>query len=495
MTAAGAGARRTAARLTPPVRADTPSSDAVATSDEALDLQGLPQPGDLLAGKYRIGATLGRGGMGVVVSGMHETLRQSVAIKFLRPAYARDEDSLRRFLREARAAASLRSVHATRIFDIDCTDAGVPYIVMELLLGTSVDRVLEEQGAFTVPAAVDCLLELCDALSEAHAAGLVHRDLKPSNLFLASAPDGDPILKVLDFGISKSLASASEPGAGETSLTAPNTLLGSPQYMSPEQVRNARGVDARTDIWAIGVILYELLTRMPPFESDSIPHLYALILSAAPRPLAAIHPRVPPKLAEVAVRCLEKDPARRPADVVALAIALAPFGSRRAPEILARTLKAVDRAPGSPGSRASLAPSATAASRATARRTRVRLAVAVAVGALGLAAVGVTLSRRGDAEDADRATAGVQVGPAAPPSPVATPAATRAPVSAPAPDPVSPGGRAATAAGEAPAREERVTVAPATVGPDAGSTPAAVRPTPAPAPGRVRELKEIKLLP
>ena len=336
MTAEASGARITAMRLTPPVRADTPSGDAVTTPDEALDLQGLPQSGDLLAGKYRIGATLGRGGMGVVVSGMHETLRQSVAIKFLRPAYAKDEDSLRRFLREARAAASLKSVHATRIFDIDCTDAGVPYIVMELLLGTSVDRVLEEQGAFTVPAAVDCLLELCDALAEAHAAGLVHRDLKPSNLFLATAPDGDPILKVLDFGISKSLvgAGAAEPSAGETSLTAPNTLLGSPQYMSPEQVRNARGVDARTDVWAIGVILYELLTRMPPFESDSIPHLYALILSAPPRSLAALLPRVPPKLAEVAVRCLEKDPARRFQTARELASRLSPWTGRAESGIL-----------------------------------------------------------------------------------------------------------------------------------------------------------------
>ncbi len=317
------------------------------------ELARLPRIGDVVASKYRITEMIGQGGMGVVFAGTHEALHQSVAIKFLRPSHAKDGESLKRFLNEARAAASLRNARAARVFDIDSTPEGVPFIVMERLEGDNIDRVLELRGAFAVGAAVDCVLQVCEALAEAHAAGLVHRDLKPSNLFLLAEPGGVLSIKVLDFGISKAIAG--QLGVTETSLTGPNTILGSPQYMAPEQVMS-KPVDPRTDIWALGAILFELLTLRSPFVADSVPHLYAMIVSSPPVPLRTLMPKAPAKLETAILRCLEKSPANRPQHVGDLAILLAPFASKDGATSVARIRAALDKAPAVARSTPSAAP-------------------------------------------------------------------------------------------------------------------------------------------
>ncbi len=276
--------------------------------------EGLPLSGDVVGGKYRIGDVLGSGGMGVVTSGIHLDLGHHVAIKFLKSELASEPDALARFLREARAAASMTSPHATRIYDVGATKEGVPYIVMERLHGQGVDTLLEA-GPLPVEMAVRIIVQTADALDEAHALGIVHRDLKPSNLFLASTPAGGTVVKVLDFGISKRLG---EVGNASASLTAPHTLLGSPQYMSPEQLRDPSSVDRMTDIWALGVTLYELLVGQPPFDADSIPELYALILTKEHTRVSKVRREVPQAVADIVDRCLAEAKANRPVDMAAI---------------------------------------------------------------------------------------------------------------------------------------------------------------------------------
>ncbi len=446
-------------------------------------LEELPKPGDVLAGKYLIQQTIGHGGMGVVFAGQHQALQQPVAIKFLRPEHSKSGDSLKRFLREARAAARIRNVHATRIFDIDSTPSGVPYIVMERLEGENVDRVLEVRGAFSVQLAVDCVLQACEALAEAHAAGLVHRDLKPSNLFLVTEPQGGLSLKVLDFGISK-LLTGDDLGT-ESNLTGPNTLLGSPQYMSPEQVR-AHPVDARTDIWALGVILFELLVVAPPFQADSIPHLYALILSAAPTRLRQRLPKAPQALEDVILRCLQKDPAHRPQDVGELAVLLEPFASPSAAAAVARIRSTLDKslttAPSSasdpvlssrPAGRAGVDPAFEPTVAAGGSRGRSWGLAALGVAALAVA-LAVLLPRLAGS------TSGSVAPVAAPPSPVAE---SVPPVAAPSPS-AAPSATGAGAPAPAPAGAL-----------DGGARPLATTSPAASAPPRVHDLRGIKLLP
>ena len=276
--------------------------------------------GDVLAGKYRVERVLGAGGMGVVVAARHLQLDQLVALKFVLPSSLEDLLVTERFLREAKAAVRLKSEHVAKVLDVGTLETGAPYIVMEYLEGSDLAGVIAEQAPLAVEVACDYLIQACEALSEAHTLGIVHRDLKPQNLFLTKGVGGAPLVKVLDFGISK----IAQP-EGAHNLTQTATVIGSPLYMAPEQMRSARDVDARSDIWALGVVLYELLTGRGPFEAETMTDLAIKIVQDPFISVDQLRPDLPPELAAVVHKCLEKNPANRFADAGELASALEPF--------------------------------------------------------------------------------------------------------------------------------------------------------------------------
>jgi eukaryotic-like serine/threonine-protein kinase len=273
--------------------------------------------GDLVAGKYRVGRLLGEGGMGVVVAAVHEQLHQPVAIKFVRHESLGNPDVVARFLREARAAAGLKSEHVAKVTDVGTLESGAPYMVMEMLEGSDLHQVLEQRGSVPIELAADWLIQTCEAVAEAHAAGIVHRDLKPQNLFLARTVGGGSTIKVLDFGVSKSIVAAN--------LTVTSALLGSPLYMSPEQMRSSRDVTPRADVWALGVVFFELLTGRLPFEAATLPELCFQVASDPPIPITTLLDDVPPDVVALIERCLQKDPSLRFADAAELATALEPL--------------------------------------------------------------------------------------------------------------------------------------------------------------------------
>jgi cytochrome c peroxidase len=277
--------------------------------------------GDLLAGKYRVERILGVGGMGVVVAARHEQLDQRVAIKFVRDEALGNEDAVARFIREARAAVKLKSEHAAKVLDVGTLESGAPYMVMEYLEGSDLGAVLRDTGPLTVEVVAEYIAQACEAVAEAHAAGIVHRDLKPQNLFLTRTVGGGARVKVLDFGVSKTLGNSTGGGG----LTQTRSMLGSPLYMSPEQMRSSRDVDARSDVWALGVVLFELLTRRWPYEAESMPELVLKVVTEPPQSLAELRPDIPQAMIDVVERCLKKDPAERYANAAELALALEPL--------------------------------------------------------------------------------------------------------------------------------------------------------------------------
>jgi len=303
----------------------------------------LPRIGELIAGKYTIDRILATGGMGVVVAAKHIRLDQRVAIKFLLPEMLDREELVARFLREAQATVGLHGEHAVRVYDVGTLETGSPYLVMELLRGNDLDEELEVRGPLDVEEAVDYTLQACEAIAEAHRVGIVHRDIKPSNLFLARRPDGSRIVKVVDFGISKLLADEAQRGLN-SKLTTTTAMLGSPQYMSPEQVRSARDVDGRTDIWSLGCVLFEMLANVPPFSAETVSAVSAMIVADKPPSLRALRGDAPPDLCKVVMRCLEKNRERRYRTVAALAEALAPFASPRSQTSADRVLR-ISQAP------------------------------------------------------------------------------------------------------------------------------------------------------
>jgi len=271
--------------------------------------------GTVFLNKYRVDAIIGHGGMGVVAECTHLALGERVAIKMLRKDVLLDAEAVERFQREAQAAAKLKSEYVARVSDVGTFEGNIPYMVMEFLEGHDLGQLLEQRGVLPVPWATELIMQTAEALAEAHSLGIVHRDVKPTNLFVTWRPDGSALIKVLDFGISKS------PMGTDMQLTQTQSLLGTPAYMSPEQMRSARLVDWRSDIWSLGSVLYELLEGRRPFEADSFSEMCVKVAVDAPAPMV----NTPIELQPVILKCLAKSPDQRYATMAELGHALVPF--------------------------------------------------------------------------------------------------------------------------------------------------------------------------
>lgn len=284
--------------------------------------------GAVLDGKYVVGRIIGAGAVGVVFEAKNVELDETVAIKCLRPEMLVDAAVVARFAREAKASAALKSEYVATVHDVGTTPEGVPYIVMEYLDGKDLGAILTESGVFDPRTAVELALHVCEALAIAHAKGIVHRDIKPENLLLAERAGGMRVVKVLDFGISK-MALTGSIFKNELPLVTTVDLMGTPLYMSPEQVRVSGSIDVRSDIWSLGMVLYEVLAGETAFSGQSITEICASILESPPRPLELYRRDLPPGLIDVVLRCLEKDVTKRYQNIAELALALMPFGPKR----------------------------------------------------------------------------------------------------------------------------------------------------------------------
>lgn len=348
--------------------------------------------GDVLAGKYLLERVIGSGGMGVVFAANHLELQRRVAIKLLRPDQCDHEGSVARLMQEARAVARLNGPHVAKVLDVGRLESGLPYLIMELLEGCNLHDLIQEHGALSSVQAADYTLQACEAVAEAHRVGVVHRDLKPGNLFLTRDAYGEPMIKVLDFGISKILQPCD---SSEVGLTDSRCMIGSPVYMSPEQMHSARDVDHRCDIWGLGTILFEMLVGRPVWQGQTFSDLCAQIMRDPCPKLRELRPEISPELATVVERCLRKDPVARYQQVSDLALALAPSASQGGRASARRVLQIAGQpsaaelsvtssqsleTSGDPFSTASALP-ATALTRLT-RRARARVVPALAASVL-----------------------------------------------------------------------------------------------------------------
>ncbi len=300
--------------------------------------------GDMVAGRYEIEGLAGEGGMAVVYSARHLHLNERYAIKVLRPALATNPNVVSRFLQEARAAAQLRSDFVCRVFDVGLLHDGVPYMVMELLEGEDLGAMLLRTGTLSVDQAVEFVIQACEALAEAHAAGLVHRDIKPENLFLTVRRDGWATVKLLDFGISK-IIDAETISTTLRRHVDTRDLLGTPHYMAPETVRSSKDAGPRSDLWSMGVVLYELLSGRLPFKGATVPEVSAAIIETDPDALSSLRADLVPELVEVVHWCLAKQPELRVTSAAELALQLLPFAPRRSRAVVER-MQSLARAQG-----------------------------------------------------------------------------------------------------------------------------------------------------
>ena len=279
----------------------------------------FPDAGTILLRKYRVDALISEGGMGSVVRAIHTELDEPVAIKILLPELVEREDIVRRFLREAKSAAKLKNAHVARVIDVGYLDGafeGRPYILMEYLEGADLRAIIKHHGPQDPSVAADLLLQACEAIAEAHSLGIIHRDIKPSNFFITRPDAVTPLLKVVDFGI----ATAPQ---GTKEVTDTNTIVGTPHYMAPEQMRNSREANPRSDVWSLGVVLYEALEGRRPFPQEAYPELILAVGMDPPQPMT----RAPDAMRPVVMRCLEKSLARRYQSVADFALDLVPFAS------------------------------------------------------------------------------------------------------------------------------------------------------------------------
>jgi serine/threonine-protein kinase len=285
-------------------------------------------PGRIIAGRYRIERLLGEGAMGIVVAARHLELDELVALKFIRPEVQKDADVTARFAREAKASARIKSEHVVKLLDIGVTLPIGPYIVMEYLEGRDLCDELVASGPMQVPRAVECMLQACEALAAAHAVGVTHRDIKPENLFVIRRGELE-VVKLLDFGISKGALKGRVFG-DELTADTDTSVMGTPLYMSPEQIQSSEAIDHRTDVWSLGAVLYELVTGVAAFAADDVPKVCARVLYEEPLPLERHLPGAPPALQAVIDRCLAKEPSARYQDIGELSLALVPLAPSRA---------------------------------------------------------------------------------------------------------------------------------------------------------------------
>jgi serine/threonine-protein kinase len=464
------------------------NDDTIHQPGDSPSPSGVPKHGDVIARKYVVEEVIGTGGMGGVVAARHKQLGERVAVKVLLPKALKDAEAIGRFVREARTQIRIKNEHVVRVLDIDQLDSGAPYILMEYLEGRDLARMLRAEGRLPIPRAIDYVLQACVAIAEAHMLGIVHRDLKPSNLFVTQRSDGTPLVKVLDFGISKALeADLAEPRSAE--LTDTQAVFGSPAYMSPEQIRSAKNVDYRTDIWSLGVILFESVTGHPPFKAETVSGLLAAIAADPPLSLRDLREEAPPALEEVVARCLTKDVSRRFSTVAELAASLAPLASPESRVYVDRVQRITTASAGSGRiarhrpSVPSSPPAAFAATekpwttrpsrpQSTLRGALLLLAAGLAVGVVGMVAVGKYRTKR--PENAIPVTVvAASVAPSASMTATMEPPVTAVPAPPP-PPPVS-------ASASAPLRPPR---APGTIRPPPRrvSTPPNAPPPPSPPP-------------
>lgn len=293
--------------------------------DRPTAMHAVPTAGDRIGGKYVVEKLLGSGGMGLVVSAKNEQTGEKVAIKLLRPKAAGDKIHAERFAREARAMVKIKSEHVVKVFDAGTlSESDAPFIVMEYLSGRDLSQMIREDGALPIQAAADLMLQVCEAVASAHSVGVVHRDLKPSNFFVIKDFSGRSCVKVLDFGIAKAIG---QDGVVDPNLTETQAVFGSPTYMSPEQIRSAKHVDHRSDIWSLGVALYEVTTGRLPFAADNVAGLLASIVADPPYYPRGFVADMPPVFEDLLLACLHKDPKQRVQSAGDLGQALAPFAT------------------------------------------------------------------------------------------------------------------------------------------------------------------------